>query len=62
MLMEVKNQLKVNLLTIKYAVMRELLNKVTFFTNVIFMILNNATFIIQWLVLFSIREERALTL
>ena len=57
MLMEVKNQLRVNFLTIKYAVMRELLNKVTFFTNVTFMILNNATFIIQWLVLFSIREE-----
>lgn len=57
MLMVVKNQLKVNFLTIKYAIMRELLNKVTFFTNVFFMILNNASFIIQWIVLFSIREE-----
>ncbi len=57
MLMVVKNQLRVNLLTIKYAVMREMLNKVTFFTNVFFMILNNASFIIQWVVLFSIKEE-----
>lgn len=57
MLMVAKNQIKVMLLTTKYAVMRELLNKATFFTNVIFMILNNASFIIQWIVLFSIREE-----
>ena len=57
MLMVVKNQLKVNFLTIKYALMRELLNKVTFFTNVFFMILNNASFIIEWIVLFSIKEE-----
>ena len=57
MLTVVKNQLKVNYLTIKYAIIRELLNKVTFFTNVFFMILNNASFIIQWVVLFSIRDE-----
>ena len=57
MLMEVKNQLKVMLLTIKYSIMRELLNKATFFTNVFFMILNNASFIIQWVVLFSIKED-----
>ena len=57
MLMVVKNQIKVMLLTIKYSVMRELLNKVTFFTNVFFMILNNASFLIQWVVLFSIKEE-----
>ena len=57
MLMAVKNQFKITLLSIKYALMREMLNKVTFITNVLFMILNNASFLIQWIVLFSIRED-----
>ena len=57
MLMEAKNQLKVTILSIKYAVMREMLNKVSFFSNIIFMILNNASFIIQWLVIYSIKED-----
>lgn len=57
MLMEVKNQIKVMILSIKYAVMREMLNKVTFLSNIIFMILNNASFIIQWIVLYSLREN-----
>ena len=51
MLMEVKNQLKVMFLSIKYALTREMLNKVTFFSNIIFMILNNASFIIQWVII-----------
>lgn len=57
MLTAVKNQFRVTLLSIKYAVMREMLNKVTFISNVVFMILNNATFIIQWLLLYSIKDE-----
>ena len=57
MLMEVKKQLRVTILTIKYAVMREMLNKTTFFTNIIFMILNNASFIIQWLVIYSLKDN-----
>lgn len=57
MLMAVKNQFKITLLSIKYALMREMLNKATFITNVLFMILNNASFLIQWIVLFSIRED-----
>ncbi len=47
MLMAVKNQIKVTLLTIKYAIMREMLNKFTFFSNIIFMMLNNASMIVQ---------------
>ena len=39
MLTAAKNQIKVSLVTIKYALMREMLNKVTFLTNIIFMIL-----------------------
>lgn len=57
MLMAVKNQIRVSLLSVKYAIMREMLNKTTFITNVIFMILNNASFIIQWIVLYSLRDN-----
>lgn len=57
MLMAVKNQLRITLLSIKYALMREMLNKASFITNILFMILNNASFLIQWIVLFSIKEE-----
>lgn len=57
MLMEVKNQFKISFLSIKYAIMREMLNKVTFISNVVFMILNNASFLIQWVVLFSIKDN-----
>ena len=52
-----KNQLKVNLLSIKYAIMREMLNKTTFIMNVVFMMLNNASFIIQWLILYSLKDN-----
>ena len=57
MLMEAKKQFRVTMLTIKYALMREMLNKTTFLTNIIFMILNNASFIIQWLVIYSLKEN-----
>lgn len=57
MLMEVKNQLKVTFLSIKYALEREMLNKVTFISNIIFMILNNSCFIVQLLVLYSIKSD-----
>ena len=57
MLMEVKNQFRISFLSVKYALMREMLNKTTFITNVLFMILNNASFIIQWIVLFSLKDN-----
>lgn len=57
MLTGAKNQLKVMGLSIKYNIMRDMTNRTTFFTNILFMMLNNATFIIQWLVLFQFREE-----
>ena len=59
MLMAVKNQINVSLLSIKYALMREMLNKTTFISNIVFMILNNACFIVQWVVLFSIKDNIA---
>lgn len=57
MLMEVKYQFKITILSIKYALMREMLNKVSFISNIFFMILNNASFIIQWFVLYSLKEN-----
>ena len=57
MLTEVRKQFKVMRLSIKYALMREMLNKVSFFSNVIFMMLNNASFIIQWLIIYSIKKN-----
>ena len=56
MLTAVKNQVRVTLLTTKYALMKEMLNKTTFLMNIVFMILNNACFIIQWIILYSIRD------
>lgn len=57
MLMAVKNQCKVMLLSVKYNLMREMTNRVTFLMNVGFMVLNNATFIIQWLLLFTLKDN-----
>lgn len=57
MLTEVKNQIKISILTIKYALIREMLNKTTFITNILFMLLNNASFIVQWLILYSLKDS-----
>lgn len=55
--MVVKNQLNVTIKSIKYNIMRQMLNKVTFISNVIFMMLNNACFLIQWIILFNLKES-----
>lgn len=57
MLMVVKNQLKIVLLSVKYNLMREMTNRLTFMTNIVFMVLNNATFIIQWMILFQYKDS-----
>ena len=57
MLTVVKNQTRVCLLSLKYNIMREMVNKVTFLMNIIFMMLNNACILIQWFILFRLREE-----
>ena len=57
MLQVVKNQLRVTLKSIKYGLMREMINKTSFVMNVVFMILNNASFIIQWVVIYSLKED-----
>lgn len=56
MLTEVKNNLKIMFLSIKYNIMRCMENNIAFTTSVISMIFNNATFIIQWITLFGIKE------
>lgn len=43
--------------TIKYGLMREMINKTSFIMNIAFMILNNASFIIQWIVIYSLKED-----
>lgn len=53
----IKNQLWVCVLSIKYNIMREMINKVTFLTNICFMILNNASFLVQWVILFRLKED-----
>ena len=57
MLMAVKNQIKTTFLSIKYALQREMLNKFTFVSNVVFMIINNGCFIIQWIILYSLKDS-----
>ncbi len=57
MLTAVKNQGRVCLLSFQYNMMREMLNKVTFLTNIGFMMLNDAAFLIQWMILFHLKNE-----
>ncbi|MBR6133281.1 MAG: ABC-2 family transporter protein [Bacilli bacterium] len=56
MLMAVRNNIRIMLLSIKYNLMKAMENKVAFLTSVIMMIFNNATFIIQWVTIFSLKE------
>jgi len=56
MLTEAKNNIKVMFLSLKYNLMRAMENKVAFLTSVIMMIFNNATFIIQWITIFSLKD------
>jgi ABC-2 type transport system permease protein len=56
MLTAVKGNLKIMFLSIKYNLMKSMENNVAFFTSVIMMIFNNATFIIQWLTIFAVKE------
>lgn len=57
MLMEVKNNLKIMMISIKYNLMKAMENNVAFLTSVIMMIFNNSTFIIQWVTIFAIKES-----
>lgn len=54
---KIRNQLKVIIISTRYALMREMLNKTSFIMNIVFMILNNASFIIQWIVIYSLKND-----
>lgn len=56
MLTEVKNNLKIMLISVKYNLMKAMENNIAFLTSVIMMIFNNATFIIQWITIFAFKE------
>lgn len=56
MLTAVKGNLKIMLLSIKYNLMKCMENNVAFLTSVTMMVFNNATFIIQWLTIFAVKE------
>ena len=56
MLTEVKNNLKIMFLSLKYNLIRVMENRVSFLTSVSMMIFNNASFIIQWLTIFTLVE------
>lgn len=57
MLTEVKKHLKLMFISLKYNMTKEMTNRVSFIMQVIFMMLNNSTFIIQWLVLFTLKSN-----
>lgn len=57
MLTEVKNQFRVCIWSVRCNIMREMVNKVTFLTNICFMMLNNAAFLIQWAILLHLKED-----
>lgn len=56
MLTEVKNNIKIMFISIKYNLMKAMENNVAFATSVIMMIFNNASFIIQWITIFAFKE------
>ena len=56
MLTEVKNNIKIMFLSFKYNMMKEMENKTAFITSILMMIFNNATFIIQWITIFTLKD------
>lgn len=57
MLMEVKKHLKLVFICFKYNIIRAIDNRVSFIAQVLGMILNNGIMIIQWIVLFSLKDN-----
>ena len=57
MLTEVKSHLKLMILSFKYNIQKEMTNRVSFIMQIVFMMLNNASFILQWIILFGIKKD-----
>lgn len=57
MLTEVKKELRILFLSVKYNIMKEMTNPLSFVLNVLFMMLNNSSFLIQWAVFFTLKDD-----
>ncbi len=57
MLTEVKKHIKLIFMCFKYNLLRAMDNKISFVSQIIGMIFNNAIMILQWVVLFSLRDN-----
>ena len=57
MIKEIRKELKLIWLSTYYALQREMLNKISFLSSVVFMILNDACFIVEWLVIFALKSD-----
>lgn len=55
--MEAKKQIYLSLLSIKYNIIREIVDRRAFILSIFLSILNNAVFIVQWIILFNLRNE-----
>ena len=55
--MEAKKQIYLSLLSIKYNIIREIVDSKAFILSIFLSILNNAVFIVQWIILFNLRNE-----
>lgn len=57
MLTEVKKNIKLIFLSFKYNILKSMDNRIAFISQIIGMMLNNGIMIIQWVVLFSLRDN-----
>jgi len=62
MLTAVKNQLKVCRLSMKYSIMREMINTKTFLFSTILMFISNASFLVQWTIIISVTKDPSITM
>lgn len=53
----VGKHLKLMLIYFKYNLLREMENRVSFFSQILFMILNNSFFLVQWMIFFSLKDN-----
>ena len=57
MLTEVKNNIKLIFVSFKYNILKAMDNRISFISQVLGMMLNNGMMIIQWVVLFSLKDN-----
>ena len=62
MLTEVKNQFKISLLSIKYSILRSMINKSSFLFSVLLMFISNASFLVQWIIILSVSDGADLSM